>query len=130
VDRCRISTRWLACHRPDRDGLLLRERDTSDEREIVPELARENRGGWTLSDRAVFFSAAHGDGIEAGIHRFDLERAERRLVASLRPNAIGDTLTVAPDESILVIARTDAIETDLMYVPPPTADPIVDRPQP
>jgi hypothetical protein len=40
-------------------------------------------------------------------------------VSALWPSAIGDTLAVAADESFLVAVRTDALETDLVYVPPP-----------
>ena len=58
-----------------------------------------------------------------GIHRHDLATGELRHITDFWPSAIGDTISVAPDESFLVLARTDALETDLVYVPPPSAEP-------
>jgi hypothetical protein len=119
VDRCRASRRWLACHRPGRAGLWLQERASGLARELDEGPGAGHSGAWALSDRAVYFVANAGEGRERGVHRLDLDSGERRLVDTFWPSAIGDVLAVAPDESFLVAVRTDALETDLVYVPPP-----------
>lgn len=119
VERCRANTRWLACHRPARPGLWLQDRASGEAREILSSLPGENRPSWALAEGAVYFASAGSGAWPRGVHRYDPERDEAVQVTDLWPSAIGDTISVAPDESFLVIARTDALETDLVYVPPP-----------
>lgn len=119
VDRCRATARWLACHRPGRPGLWLRDRVDGEQREVLVDDLGDDRGAWTLTDVAIWFALAASDPARRGIYRFDLRSAELRRISAHWPSAIGDTLAVAADESFLVFARTDALETDLVYVPPP-----------
>lgn len=119
VDRCRANARWLACHRPGRAGLWLRDRASGEVRDVLPELGPDTRGAWALTAGAVYFAARLEDDAAAAVHRFDLENGGVRRISTLAPSAIGDSISVAPDESALVLARTDALETDLVYVPPP-----------
>ena len=63
---------------------------------------------------AVYRSSA---AIPFGIYRFDLTDTTLQHLTDVLPTAIGDALSVAPDGRSLVVARTDAVEVDLMYVP-------------
>jgi DNA-binding winged helix-turn-helix (wHTH) protein/Tol biopolymer transport system component len=119
VDRCRATSRWLVCHRPGKPGLRVQDRARGDVREVLVDRIAENRGAWNLTEGAIYFASAAADPAVRGLFRFDLGLGEVRRVSEHWPNAIGDTLAVAADESFLVFARTDALETDLMYVPPP-----------
>lgn len=119
VDRCRATSRWLACHRRSRPGLWLQDRRNGAAREILAFLPAEDRGAWVLAERAVYFATVGTPALPRGIHRYDPESGETSQVSGFWPSAIGDAVSVAPDESFLVVARTDALETDLVYVPPP-----------
>ncbi len=91
---------------------------------MAPELG-DDRGAWALGQDEIWY-AARADAASqrrAGIYRLDLRNAHTRFVTDLRPNAIGNSIAVAPDESALVLARNDGLETDLMYVPPPEPQP-------
>jgi DNA-binding winged helix-turn-helix (wHTH) protein/Tol biopolymer transport system component len=122
VDRCAANERWLVCHRPGKSGLWLQDRRDGSAREIAPEVG-EDRGSWALHRDAIWFGVRADEASQrrAGVYRLDLSDASLRFITDLRPNAIGTSIAVAPDESALVLARTDGLETDLMYVPPPQA---------
>ena len=122
VDRCRATTQWLACHRPARNGLWLQDRSSGAVREIAPQISAENRGAWALSERGLMFASSGSAELARGVHHFDLVGGETRTVSEFWPSAIGDSLSVAPDESFVIVARTDALETDLVYVPAPSTD--------
>jgi DNA-binding winged helix-turn-helix (wHTH) protein/Tol biopolymer transport system component len=118
VDRCRATPRWLACHRPAQPGLWLQDRRDGTAREILPELGAENRGAWALAPTAVYASLRPENGDGPGLYRYDLADGTLRRVHELQPSAIGDSISVAADESFALLARTDGLESDLMYVPP------------
>ncbi len=113
VDRCRATPRWLACHRPGQAGLWLRDRESGESREVLPELQRDLRA-WDLVGDAVYFPRG---GEARGLYRHDLLDGSTRRVHELLPSAIGDAVSVAPDESFAVVARTDALDVDLMLLP-------------
>lgn len=75
---------------------------------IVEELVPENWNAWTTSSTAVYY--AH----ESGLWRQPFLDGEPELVSELVPSAIGLTMAVHPDESELVITRTDHVEIDIM----------------
>lgn len=114
VDRCRATARWLVCHRPGQAGLWLRDRQSGQARDLLPELPSGARG-WALVGDVLYVPLA--DATPPGLYRHDLRDGSTRHVASLLPTAIGDALSVAPDERSAVVARTDALEVDLMYLP-------------
>jgi Tol biopolymer transport system component/DNA-binding winged helix-turn-helix (wHTH) protein len=118
VDRCRASARWLACHRPGRAGLWLQDRATGEARDILPQLDAGLRA-WDLAGDAVWFPLG---GQERGLQRHDLATGETHRVHAWLPTAIGDALSVAPDGSFAVLARTDALDVDLMLLPAPRAN--------
>jgi Tol biopolymer transport system component/DNA-binding winged helix-turn-helix (wHTH) protein len=113
VDRCRATPRWLACHRPGQAGLWLRDRQSGESRDVLPELHRDLRA-WDLVGDAVYFPRG---GEARGLYRHDLLDGSTRRVHELVPSAIGDAVSVAPDESFAVVARTDALDVDLMLLP-------------
>ncbi|MCI1728118.1 MAG: winged helix-turn-helix domain-containing protein [Chiayiivirga sp.] len=123
VDRCVANARWLACHRPGTAGVWLQDRQDGRARSLLPEIG-DDRGAWQLHGNAIYYTAAEDAAAQrpAGIYRHDLDSGATRFVTRERPNAIGASIALAPDESALVLARNDGLETDLVYVPPPAPD--------
>lgn len=119
MDRCRAAGDWLACFLHDGGGLQLRNIVTGETRVLLPELGPAGRGEWALHPRAIYAALRGDDAASSGIYRIDLGNGERRRVSALLPNAIGGVLSIAPDESALVLVRTDRVDSDLMMVPAP-----------
>lgn len=115
IDRCRATARWLVCHRPGKAGLWQQDRASGEAREILPQMHPDLRA-WDLTDDAVWFTLG---GAERGLHRYDLRTGQTRRVHTWVPNAIGDALSVAQDGTYAVLARTDALDVDLMLLPAP-----------
>jgi hypothetical protein len=82
-------------------------------------MAVANRGEWDLVAGAVYFVQRDADPDQSGVFRLDLANDEQRRVSATLPSAIGTSLSVAADESFLVIAQTDQVDSDLILVPPP-----------
>ncbi|MFA7487997.1 MAG: hypothetical protein WCY72_07925, partial [Lysobacteraceae bacterium] len=55
---------------------------------------------------------------EPGLYRIGLADDARERLHDWLPTAIGAALAVAPDQSALIMVRTDGFASDLMYVPP------------
>jgi DNA-binding winged helix-turn-helix (wHTH) protein/Tol biopolymer transport system component len=119
MERCRAAGEWLACFRRAGDGLLLRNLRDGSAREVLPQLRAAGRGEWVLHPAAIYAALRAESADASGIFRLDLRSDELRRVSEVLPSAIGDVLAVAPDESALIVVRTDRVDSDLMLVPPP-----------
>ena len=97
----------------------------------------------SMGDMAVPADALYGASTQRAVLNFPIsrERMPRRFLRALAliklaaaqtnaelgrrdpdvASAIGDALSVAPDQRSAVVARTDALEVDLMYLPPVAA---------
>ena len=90
-----------------REGLYSLRADTGEETLVVPGLSPGNWNAWTAGHSALYYA---GDG---GVYRMDLATRTSELVTDLTSNAIGLTMAVNADETMLLLVRTDGIEIDI-----------------
>lgn len=119
VARCRATAQWLVCQQPGQAALWVQDRRSGVQRHLPTGDGDQRPGNWDLAGDAIHIALAAPDAGEPGLYRIGLADDARERLHDWLPTAIGAALAVAPDQSALIMVRTDGFASDLMYVPPP-----------
>jgi len=77
---------------------------------VLPDLSLHLHEHWTAYDGIIYYPKLEG---KRGIWRYNVNLAEDTFVSEHLPSAIGNTLAISPDQNMLLICRTDSVDSDV-----------------
>lgn len=77
---------------------------------VLPDLPQNFHEHWTAYNGTIYYPKLEG---KRGIWRYHVSSGEDTLVSKHLPSAIGNTLAISPDQNLLLICRTDNVDSDI-----------------
>jgi len=109
----------LILQRSGTEGLVFIAAD-GRERALAQSFGRITKGTWTATRDAAYIGLAGGaSSLSPGIHRIPLDGGPSSLVGQDWPQALGNSISVSRDGRQAVLVKTDRLDLDLHWVPPP-----------
>jgi len=93
-----------------KDGLQMMSLSGKDLGSVLPDLSLHFHEHWTVNHGTIYYPKLVG---KKGIWRYKVNSAEDTFVSEHLPTAIGNTLAISPDQSMLLICRTDSVDSDI-----------------
>jgi hypothetical protein len=115
VDEFRVADDYVAFTRTAQDGLYRLDLADGRVQLLVRELTQAHHFDWTLRQGRVYYVAVR-DGRPMLI-RHDPRDGSSETLFELEPTAVAPTLSVAADESYVMVAKLDELRVDLHWVP-------------
>jgi len=76
----------------------------------LPDFPLQFQEHWTAHDGNIYYPKL---GDNRGIWRYNVSSTEDTLVTKHLPSTIGNTLAISPDQKMLLICRTDSVDSDI-----------------
>jgi DNA-binding winged helix-turn-helix (wHTH) protein len=94
----------------NRNGLQMMSLSGEKLASVLPDFSMNFHEHWTAHDGTIYYPKFKG---KRGIWRYNVNSAEDTFVSEHLPSAIGNTLAISPDQSMLLICRTDSVDSDV-----------------
>lgn len=117
VDEFHLGDGFVAYTRHGERGIVLHELASGARRSVLAdEIGIDGHGDWTVRDDALVYARRDPEG-GARLIRYDPVDGASGPLAAAEPGAVGASIAVDPSWRYALVARTDALEIDLMSVP-------------
>ncbi|MEW6990745.1 winged helix-turn-helix domain-containing protein [Colwelliaceae bacterium 6441] len=77
---------------------------------VLPHLSFKLHEHWTALDGVIYYPKLDG---KSGVWRYHVDSTQETFVTEYLPSAIGNTLAISPDQGLLLICRTDSVDSDI-----------------
>lgn len=94
----------------NKSGLQMMSLSGEDLGFILPDFPLHLHEQWTAHDGIIYYPKFEG---KRGIWRYQVNSAKNTFLSKHLPSAIGNTLAISPDHSMLLICRTDSVDSDV-----------------
>jgi hypothetical protein len=94
----------------DKNGLQMMSVSGKKTNIVLPNFSPNLYEHWTAHDGTIYYTKFKGD---IGIWRYQVDSGEDTLVSKHLPSTIGNTLAISPDQNMLLICRTDNVDSDI-----------------
>jgi Tol biopolymer transport system component/DNA-binding winged helix-turn-helix (wHTH) protein len=94
----------------NKNGLHMMSLSGEDLGIVLPNYTFNLYDHWTAYDGKIYYPKLEG---RRGIWRYHVNSGEDIFVSKHLPSAIGNTLAISPDQSMLLICRTDNVDSDI-----------------
>ncbi|MCJ8294225.1 MAG: winged helix-turn-helix domain-containing protein [Colwellia sp.] len=94
----------------NKNGLQLMSLSGKKLGSVLPDLPLHFHEHWTAYDGTIYYPKLEG---KRSIWRYNVNSTEDTFVTEHLPSAIGNTLAISPDQNMLLICRTDSVDSDI-----------------
>jgi len=94
----------------DKNGLQMMSVSGKKTNIVLPDFPSNLYEHWTTRDGMIYYTKFKGD---SGIWRYQVDSGEDTLISKHLPSTIGNTLAISPDQNMLLICRTDNVDSDI-----------------
>ncbi|TQV87646.1 winged helix-turn-helix domain-containing protein [Aliikangiella coralliicola] len=95
---------------PNKDGLYSVDLAGQNRQTILPGFNHSLDDHWTVQGNYLYYPKIEG---QRAIWRYDLTTGKEKIVTTELPSAIGLTMSVNPQQTKLVLSRTDSRQSDI-----------------
>jgi Tol biopolymer transport system component/DNA-binding winged helix-turn-helix (wHTH) protein len=94
----------------DKSGLQTMSLSGENKNIVLPDYSPNLYEHWTAHDGTIYYTKFKGN---RGIWRYHVDSGEDKLVSKHLPSTIGNSLAISPDQNLLLICRTDNVDSDI-----------------
>jgi len=94
----------------NRNGLQMMSLSGEKTSLVLPDFPTNLFEHWTVHNGTIYYAKFKGD---KGIWRYHIDSGENTLISKHLPSTIGNTLAISPDQNMLLICRTDNVDSDI-----------------
>jgi Tol biopolymer transport system component/DNA-binding winged helix-turn-helix (wHTH) protein len=105
-----LSENVLIYSSKNKNGLQMISFSGTELGRVLPDLSQYFHEHWTARDGTIYYPKLVG---KKGIWRYNVNSGEDTFVSEHLPTAIGNTLAISPDHNMLLICRTDSVDSDV-----------------
>ena len=105
-----LSENVLIYSSKNKNGLQMISFSGTELGRVLPDLSQHFHEHWTARDGTIYYPKLVG---KKGIWRYNVNSGEDTFVSEHLPTAIGNTLAISPDQNMLLICRTDSVDSDV-----------------
>ncbi len=105
-----LSDNVLIYSSKNKDGLQKMSLSGKKLGRVLPDFSPRLNEHWTAYDGAIYYPKLEG---KRGMWRYNVNSGEDTFVSEHLPTAIGNTLAISPDQNMLLICRTDSVDSDV-----------------